>query len=60
MDVGLNDPHGMHAGSLLMGHGDEIAREKSGDGLIDRRFAVPSRPDEMDVDPIAHPEKFED
>jgi len=60
MDVGLNDPHGMHAGSLLMGHSDEIARQESGDGVIDRRSSLPSGPDEVHVDPIAHPEKLED
>ena len=60
MDVGLNDPQGMHAGSLLMGNGNEIAREKSGDGLIDCWLAVSSVPDEVDVDSIAHPEKLED
>ena len=60
VNVGLNDSHGVHAGSLLMGHSNEIARQKSGDSLIDCGLAVPSRPDEVDVDSIAHPEKLED
>ena len=58
--MGLYDSHGVHAGSLLMSHSNEIARKKPGDGLIDRWLAISSRPDEVDVDSIAHLENLED